>query len=62
MPPQKLLTRIRYIKDYPESSFTSIWEFVGPRVRASRATLDRYKTDGIYACRLAGSGLSPVLF
>lgn len=32
-----------------------------PQVRASRATLERYKTDGAYACRLAGSGMSPIL-
>lgn len=25
-------------------------------MRASRATLERYKTDGIFACRLAGAG------
>ena len=39
--------------------------FVGLWVRASRATLDqynRYKIDGMYACRLAGSGLSHALF
>ena len=29
-------------------------------MRASRATLERYKTDGIFACRLAGSGSSQV--
>lgn len=27
-------------------------------MRASRATLERYKTDGIFACRLANSGKS----
>jgi hypothetical protein len=31
-------------------------------VKACRATLDRYKKDGIYACRLAGAGVFYFMF
>jgi hypothetical protein len=43
--------------DYPKSSSSQVWESLLPHVRACRATLDRYRRDGVYACRLVGAGL-----
>jgi len=56
------LTYIRYIRDYPESTSSEIWDFVLPHVRACQSTLNRYKRDGIYACRLAGAGVFLFMF
>ena len=52
---------VRFIKEHG-TTFNKIWDFVEPQVRAKRSTLDRYKKDGIYACRLAGAGSFSVKF
>lgn len=56
------LTSIRYIHDYPDSNTLQIWNSIRPRVNVCLRTLDRYKKDGVYACRLVGAGLFPFMF